>query len=232
MPHDYPSTLRKRYPLRLQSHSLTLSRLQWTIFTLYDRVILLSRGHVFYAGPGRDAIDYFAELGYTVPEGTNPADYFITIAENNERTPEGDRRVQRLIDEWKARGPEFESETKRKQKEEREKAAAEGREGATFGRITTAQGQEMQAQMEAVGHYPISWLEELWILSMRNTLQIARDPVIWIASFASNIVLLIIIGFLFFRLGLDQAGALGRIGILVFVSASHALFGASVADWI
>ena len=61
---------------------MTVHQPSWAIFTKLDRVILLARGAVYYDGPPRDTIPYFRTLGFEVPEGSNPADYFIGIAEN------------------------------------------------------------------------------------------------------------------------------------------------------
>lgn len=68
---------------------------------MLDQVILLAKGSVFYNGPPSAATSYFDTLGYRVPDGTNPADHFISMAENLEATEEGERRIQRLIDSWK-----------------------------------------------------------------------------------------------------------------------------------
>jgi hypothetical protein len=82
---------------------MTIHQPSWNIFCRLDRVILLARGGVYFDGLPRDTIPWFETLGYTVPEGTNPADYFISIAENFERTDEGARRVEQLVGRWRER---------------------------------------------------------------------------------------------------------------------------------
>ena len=79
---------------------MTVHQPSWAIFCKLDRVILLARGSVYYDGPPRDTVAYFASLGYDVPEGVNPADHFIGIAENKERDAEGEKRVMSLIEHW------------------------------------------------------------------------------------------------------------------------------------
>lgn len=44
-------------------------------FSLFDEVILLSMGHVIYAGPIDEVVDYFASLGYQQPSTMDVADF-------------------------------------------------------------------------------------------------------------------------------------------------------------
>lgn len=60
---------------------MTVHQPSWAVFCKLDRVILLAKGGVYYDGPPRETVDYFKKLGYDVPEGANPADVFIEIAE-------------------------------------------------------------------------------------------------------------------------------------------------------
>jgi len=47
------------------------------VFELFDRVLLLSMGEVFFHGSTKDAIKYFNEIGRPVPVNYNPADHYI-----------------------------------------------------------------------------------------------------------------------------------------------------------
>ena len=72
---------------------MTIHQPSWAVFTKLDRVILLAKDGVYYDGPPREAAAWFAGLGCDVPEGVNPADYFISIAETD--------TVDRLLSGWK-----------------------------------------------------------------------------------------------------------------------------------
>lgn len=43
------------------------------MFALFDKLCLLSDGHVVYYGAANRAIDFFAEAGLGVPANRNPA---------------------------------------------------------------------------------------------------------------------------------------------------------------
>ncbi len=47
------------------------------VFSLFDKLCLLSDGHVVYFGAADRAIDFFAEAGLPVPTHRNPADHFL-----------------------------------------------------------------------------------------------------------------------------------------------------------
>ena len=79
---------------------MTIHQPSWAIFTKLDRVILLARGGVYYDGRPREAIDYFAKMGYAVPEGMNPADYFISITEVAGESEDRTKLIETLIGNW------------------------------------------------------------------------------------------------------------------------------------
>ena len=49
------------------------------VFHVFDKLLLLSRGHTVYFGDNKNAIPYFAKLGYPAPQFSNPADFFMTL---------------------------------------------------------------------------------------------------------------------------------------------------------
>merc|ERR1719398_8355 len=50
------------------------------IYQMLDKLLLLGLGHLLFFGDASDAADYFATIGYTMPYGMNPADYFLDVA--------------------------------------------------------------------------------------------------------------------------------------------------------
>lgn len=53
-------------------------------FTLFDELILLCEGHIIYAGPIDEVVDYFEKLGYKQPSTMDVADFLQLIP-----TPDG-----------------------------------------------------------------------------------------------------------------------------------------------
>lgn len=52
---------------------------------MFDDVVLLSEGHVIYAGPTRDAGEYFRNLGYRQPDSMDDADYLLAVASTDRK---------------------------------------------------------------------------------------------------------------------------------------------------
>lgn len=80
---------------------MTIHQPSWAMFTRVDRVILLAKGAVYYDGPPRGTIPWFQKLPYEVPEGVNPADHFISIAEKD---------AEILLSSWKSEPPKVEAQ--------------------------------------------------------------------------------------------------------------------------
>lgn len=46
---------------------------------MFDRLMLLAQGKTLYFNYANLAVDYFAKIGYQIPELSNPSDYFMSI---------------------------------------------------------------------------------------------------------------------------------------------------------
>ncbi|SPO27816.1 related to ATP-binding cassette, sub-family G, member 2 [Ustilago trichophora] len=198
---------------------MTIHQPSWNIFKHFDKVILLTRGQIYYSGPPTAAPAWFSSLGHNPPEGVNPADYYITIAENYEKTNEAETRVRNLLTSWRQNGESFMSHQASKQL-----ALSSSNKGELERKHSRIVPKSSDAT-DLAGSWPNTWFNELVVLTHRNAMLVFKDPTIVFASFGQNLVLLIIIGFAFFRLSNDQGGALSRIGALfiVPVNASFAV---------
>ncbi|XP_021609985.1 ABC transporter G family member 28 isoform X2 [Manihot esculenta] len=72
----------------------------YTLFSMFDDLILLAKGGLTaYHGPVKKVEEYFAGLGITVPERSNPPDYFIDILEGIVK-PSSDVNYKQLPVRW------------------------------------------------------------------------------------------------------------------------------------
>ena len=136
---------------------MTIHQPSWAILKLVDRVQLLAQGKVYYEGPPMDMIAWFSSLGYIVPEGANPADYYITLAEIAKETGEGERedqRVQQLIEAWAKRGEGAVNSS--------QQSSASCEQKVT----------EDDTLLDAYKSWPTPWFAELWTLVRRNATQL------------------------------------------------------------
>lgn len=77
------------------------------IWELFDQTMLLSQGSIIYAGPAPESVDYFRQLGYTVPPNVNPAEFLVDLAAVDTRTTvigaHSTERIDRLAKAWQSR---------------------------------------------------------------------------------------------------------------------------------
>eukprot|EP00607_Mallomonas_marina_P004883 CAMPEP_0182437988 /NCGR_PEP_ID=MMETSP1167-20130531/85430_1 /TAXON_ID=2988 /ORGANISM="Mallomonas Sp, Strain CCMP3275" /LENGTH=574 /DNA_ID=CAMNT_0024631123 /DNA_START=83 /DNA_END=1804 /DNA_ORIENTATION=+ len=76
-----------------------------SIFSMFDRLLLLSEGHTIYSGIASQAAGYFNNLGHSNPSLFNPADFFLDILSpdnrSEERDAESQQRIETLAMQWK-----------------------------------------------------------------------------------------------------------------------------------
>ena len=61
--YDLVDTIRTISRNQQSSATMSLTQLSQEVFDLFDRIILLTDGHVLFHGPCQDVIPYFAKLG-------------------------------------------------------------------------------------------------------------------------------------------------------------------------
>ena len=75
-----------------------------SIFSLFDNLLLLTEGKSVYFGSAKQVLLYLEELGYTVPEHYNPADFYLDLMSVDFRTLdreiESRIRIDHLTSQW------------------------------------------------------------------------------------------------------------------------------------
>ncbi len=54
------------------------------VFFLFDTVMYMREGRVFYHGPVTNVVTYFGSLGYLCPDNFNPSDYVMDLCQSSE----------------------------------------------------------------------------------------------------------------------------------------------------
>ncbi|KAH7421437.1 hypothetical protein KP509_13G057300 [Ceratopteris richardii] len=62
---------------------MTIHQPSSRLFYMFDKLLLLSEGHPIYFGKGKDAMNYFASLGFSPQLAMNPADFLLDLATGN-----------------------------------------------------------------------------------------------------------------------------------------------------
>ncbi|KAM4065685.1 ABC transporter [Hirsutella rhossiliensis] len=168
------------------------------IWHLFDNLIVLSKGGPVYSGTMVGCLPWFNDQGLEMPAFVNPADHVIDISAVDNRTPELEQesraRVERLRAAWRLECPtRFAPVT-----------AAEDTVGrGTRGSTTVARN---------------GFGRQLCVLTDRTFKVTYRDPLGMAASVFEAIFMGLVVGYLFYNLGRDQAGIRSREGGLYTVA--------------
>lgn len=73
---------------------------RFSIFKLFDRMIILSKGLPVYHGPAKDGTTYFSELGYKCESMNNPPDFFLDVIIGDDANIQGVESTQILYDKY------------------------------------------------------------------------------------------------------------------------------------
>lgn len=163
---------------------LTIHQPREYILTLFDKIILLSDGHVVYSGGVQGAVEHFENCGFPCPPNTNPSDFFLDTMTIDLRSDELKEkslvRVAKLKEAWCE--PSLD--------------------------IKPIASSEPTGRK--VRNNPI--LFEFGVLLRRNINDVLRDAMTIGATVGQSIVNMIILGVVFWKMDLSYSGIQNRIG--------------------
>ncbi|KAL5091533.1 hypothetical protein Trisim1_003135 [Trichoderma cf. simile WF8] len=162
------------------------------IWDLFDNLIILSKGSPVFSGPVSECLPWFKDLGHQLPPFVNPAEFVIDIAAVDNRTPELEAETSTRLESLKAAW-RIESES----------------------RFPALQGiAEMRRNKHSKATTHAGFLRQVRILTDRTLKVTYRDPLGMTASILEAIIMGLVIGYLFYNVGRDQAGIRSREGLL------------------
>lgn len=72
-------TLLKQLSKRGRTIIFSIHQPRYSIYRLFDRLMLLSFGEIVYHGPADQSLSFFQDAGYTCEEHNNPPDFFLDV---------------------------------------------------------------------------------------------------------------------------------------------------------
>ncbi|KAH7106594.1 P-loop containing nucleoside triphosphate hydrolase protein, partial [Auriculariales sp. MPI-PUGE-AT-0066] len=163
---------------------LSLHQPRSDAFPLFDRLVLLTRGRVVYAGKTAEVLLHFAKQGYQPETDTNPLDFMIDVSSVDFRDDDAEAaskaRVDKLIIAWK-------EEDARK---------------SLLSPVTPAEGEASKSPQAATmsGERP-NVLSQFMVLFPRSIKNATRAYPELLGHMFTAIVLGIVMGVTFFNLG-------------------------------
>ncbi|KAJ1961112.1 hypothetical protein IWQ62_003980, partial [Dispira parvispora] len=224
---------------------MTIHQPSDTILSLFDKIILLSRGQLVYYGGTQQALDYFASLGYHCCRHENPADFYLNLMTIDHTSPdrlqESEERVNHLVESFRnfvQRHPEVyttasptltnpstafgsldenEDITNFPDGENDTEMLDSTVSGPKDDKLKKLHGAHSYAtQPTEAAEWALPWGKELCVLIQRCWTVTMRSRFSLVAETFRAIVVTLMLGFIFFKMGNDQPSVRGRIGLLFF----------------
>ncbi|KAI0014578.1 ABC transporter, partial [Xylariomycetidae sp. FL0641] len=165
------------------------------IWSLFDNLVILSRGSPVFSGSMEKCVPWFSSVGHELPAFVNPAEFLIDLAAIDNRSPELEEesmaRVGHLKKAW-----DLESR-------------------ALFGAASKEKiVEEVGARKMPRQDQHATFLRQLTVLTDRTVKVTYRDPMGMAGSIMESILMAIITGYVFYNLPRDQTGIRSREGAL------------------
>ncbi|KAJ2156583.1 hypothetical protein GGF46_005090 [Coemansia sp. RSA 552] len=196
------------------------------MLSCFDRVLLLSQGHLVYFGSANQAIDYFESMGFPCPMRQNPADFFIDLMSLNNRSPQDLEASKRRI-EYLAQA--FSTSAKPTAKLSLSYGGLYEQPFNPNSIMTTDGGLGLADTINwgvADDSPPerASWFYEVRTLAQRDAITTMRHFTFLSAVGLNSVSVLLLLGLLFFQLGNEVESIQNRIG-LFFALTLNSTYG-------
>lgn len=174
----------------------TIHQPQFRIFELFDDLILLKSGHFLYSGPAAQASEHWASAGMPVPAGTNVADHLLDSITPELNNQEAAEQTENAIKLRKI-----------------------------YEQIPTTDPLIAKDSEDKPLRATQSWCQQFRILTKRSFNAQIRQWKLIVVSVIQTIVMSILIGTVFLRIGHYQSSITKRQPVLFFCVINQGVFG-------
>ncbi|TDZ36237.1 ABC transporter G family member 11 [Colletotrichum spinosum] len=215
---DFVKSLRVQTNLYQTSTFVSLYQASENIYNLFDKVMVIDAGKQVYLGPAKEARAYFEGLGFAPrPRQTTP-DYVTGCTDEFEReyvagrSPENaPHSPETLAEVFKT--SKFQKQLDSEMEEYKARLAQETEKHEDF-QVAVREAKRGSSHRSV---YAVGFHLQVWALMKRQFVLKLQDRLSLFLSWVRSIVIAIVLGTLFFRLGSTSASAFSK-GGLMFIS--------------
>ncbi|GME24594.1 ABC transporter-like protein [Neofusicoccum parvum] len=213
---EYVQSLRSLTNMARVSTSVALYQAGESLYSLFDKVLLIDEGKCCYFGPADEASTYFKELGFVQPPRWTSADFLTSVTDEHERhIKEGwDNRIPRSPEQFSETF--FKSDRHRKNLEEIEEFQEETRRQAEERRAAASKATKKK-------NYTISFPMQVMACTKRQFLVMIGDKQSLAGKWGGILFQALIVGSLFYNQPKTAAGVFTRGGVIFFMLLFNAL---------
>ncbi|KAJ0403306.1 hypothetical protein P43SY_009340 [Pythium insidiosum] len=178
------------------------------LFTLFDKLYLLSDGATVFHGKAADSVEYFASLGYQCPAYLNPSDYFMRqlVVMDKATDESGVQRIEKLKSEWRKRESDIAS--------------------GVIPRLESAPIPEADDD-SAYDTSRLGVVGQMSVLATRNLVRLSRDRIAFRAGVFQALFISFVVGLIYLQLDLNQKGIQNFVGAFFFITVNQTFSSAN-----
>ncbi|ORY72886.1 pleiotropic drug resistance ABC transporter [Leucosporidium creatinivorum] len=211
---DYAKSLRILTDVHQMATFVSLYQAGEGIYEQFDKVLLIDEGRQVYFGPACEAREYMMSLGYADLQRQTTADYLTGCTDANERKLAEGRTEADVPSTPQALEAAFkQSKNYVRMIEERDIFRAHALEDERHARdFREAVAADKGKGARQKSPYTASFPAQVWALMVRHVQLKSQDRVDLFAQYSTTLIIALTIGFAFFQLPTDSAGATTRGG--------------------
>ncbi|KAK2184513.1 hypothetical protein NP493_262g02003 [Ridgeia piscesae] len=225
---------------------------RYSIFKLFDSMMLLSQGECVYHGPASDALEHFENIGYVCEEHNNPSDFFLDILNGclnpvcstesdqyaSEICPSTEKNIDGkltvvFIPEAEDGSPDLSA---------RQQSLVQHYQKSTWHQSLQTELSQIASDYEKIDKhdsakrgrnllYSTSFLTQLAILSSRTFRNMIRNPHGFVTQLFSAIILGLIVGTIYYQTdSTAQSGIQNRVGAFFFIVMNYVFGNMAAVD--
>uniref|UniRef100_H2Z7M0 ABC transporter domain-containing protein n=1 Tax=Ciona savignyi TaxID=51511 RepID=H2Z7M0_CIOSA len=199
---------------------MSIHQPRYSIFSLFDRLLLLNKGDIVYRGPAKQAVDHFKSIGFSCPRFHNPADFFLDIVG-------GDVNTARLIVAMEEDEQSDNSEKLLECFRNSSLAREEDKELKSSGNVNYS----LKNQVMETTHYANGFFHQLATVVRRTGLNILRNPMTSFVQIIIMIIFAVLIGLIYFQSDTSfKSGIQNRAGCFFFLVMTQVMSNLSALE--
>jgi ABC-type multidrug transport system ATPase subunit len=160
------------------------------IWSLFDRIVLLSTGATLYSGPANGAVSHFKSVGHIMPSFVNPAEFLVDLAAIDTRSAEAEQSSLANLETFKSAWKAKESSN------------------------VSLEYKIKPPSLERSQVYHAEFRRQLMVMTRRSFKTTLREPMGLSGCVLQSIVMALVYGWILFKLGSDEAGIRSREGAI------------------
>ena len=160
------------------------------IWSLFDRIVLLSTGATLYSGPANGAVSHFKGVGHIMPSFVNPAEFLVDLAAIDTRSAEAEQSSLASLETFKS--------------------AWKAKESSNL----SLENKIKTPSLERSQVYHVEFRRQLMVMTRRSFKTTLREPMGLSGCVLQSIVMALVYGWIFFKLGSGEAGIRSREGAI------------------